>query len=238
MRSVDAEIVITDAAELGVSISETQVSLLLRHLDEVLLANRRLNLTAVTNRSAALSRHIVDSLALVPYLRHQTGPIVDIGSGAGFPGIPLAVAEEGPVDLLEPTKKKAQFLLSCVAQLGGLNGSRVLAERAEDLARSRPETYSIACARAVTSLSSLVELAAPLLRANGVLYAMKGTPERDERERGRLVGELVGLEEAGWDEYVLPRTGERRTVARYQKTGSSRVELPRRTGMAQKRPLG
>ncbi|HET6499117.1 MAG TPA: RsmG family class I SAM-dependent methyltransferase, partial [Coriobacteriia bacterium] len=159
------------------------------------------------------------------------------GSGAGYPGIPLAVLWGTPVDLLEPTRKKSDFLASVVAELGGLNRSHVFPLRAEQLAVERPARYRFAVARAVAALPSLVELACPLLEVGGTLAAMKGTPTSGERESGRIVAEMLGMIETGWSEYQLPFGGERRTVAQYTKNAEPSRSLPRRVGMAQKRPL-
>ena len=233
----DAARIVRLASEMGQTITVEQSATLLAHLDAVLAANRRLNLTAITDRTEAISLHVVDSLAVLRLLDDQRLPIADIGSGAGFPGIPVSIAAGVAVSLVESVKKKALFLSECVMDLGGLNGSEVIPLRAEELARERASAYGCILARALTSLPSLVELASPLLREGGILIAMKGSPTAEERELGACVGHLVGMSEADWIEYRLPDSGQRRTLVRYVRSGPSQIRLPRRTGVAQKRPL-
>jgi len=225
------------ASEMGHTITPERSATLLAHLDAVLEANRRINLTAITDRTEAISLHVVDSLAILGLLDEQHLPIADIGSGAGFPGIPISISGGIPVDLVESVKKKALFLSECVLALGGLHGSQVIPLRAEELARERPAGYGCVVARALCSLPSLVELASPLLRKGGFLVAMKGSPTPAERQEGANAGQLVGMREVDWREYRLPDSGERRTLVRYLRSGPSQIDLPRRTGLAQRRPL-
>ncbi|MFU8890618.1 MAG: 16S rRNA (guanine(527)-N(7))-methyltransferase RsmG [Anaerosomatales bacterium] len=212
--------------------------MLLVHMDKVLAANERLNLTAIKDRTSAIRLHVVDSLALIPHVTRTEARIADIGSGAGYPGVPISIVCLRPVDLVESAKKKARFLEECIHSLGGLSGSESLPMRAEEVAEAHPGQYGCVTARALTSLPSLVELASPLLRDGGQLLAMKGSPTVQEMEAGRTAADLVGLEESELVSYVLPESGERRTLIRYSKTGTPRIHLPRRIGLAQKRPLG
>ncbi len=236
-RRRELESVVSRAFELGVDVTAESAELMLDHLDLVLCANERLNLTSITSREAAVSRHIVDSVAASAHIEHVSTPIADLGSGAGYPGIPVSIAVGEPVELVESIKKKATFLEQCVTDLGGLNGSVVFSLRAEELALQSPGRYGTVLARAVTSLPSLVELASPLLRMSGRLVAMKGSPTAKERESGSAAGRMVGMKECDWVEYALPGSGERRTIVIYQKTAPSDVALPRRVGLAQRGPL-
>lgn len=225
------------ADHLGVDVTEVQCSLLLRHLGWVIEANRSLNLTAITDASRALLLHVVDSLAVVPHIPHTDSRWADIGSGAGYPGIPLAVVCQRPVDLIESVRKKAAFLRQCVNRLDGLSGSVVHALRAEEVAQSFPREYGVVTARALTSLPSLVELASPLLAPGGHLIAMKGVPAATELESGSEAARIVGMRLVLEHRYELPESGESRMLLRYEKVGEPEVSLPRRTGIAQKRPL-
>lgn len=224
------------ASALGVALNHHQVTLLLKHLDSLLVANETMNLTAITDPSEALRLHVLDSLAAVPFIRAVDTPIADIGTGGGYPGIPIAVSMACAVDLVEVVKKKAAFLRAMVETLGGLYGSEVFAHRAEELAHERPAHYCTVVVRALAPLPVLVELASPLLAVGGRLVAMKGTPSSEERTSGAAAGQMVGLSEVAWNEYALPG-GDRRTVAIYQKVEEPVVPLPRRPGIAQKSPL-
>ncbi|MDF1542039.1 MAG: 16S rRNA (guanine(527)-N(7))-methyltransferase RsmG [Anaerosomatales bacterium] len=238
MSQREREQIIELAARLGVVATEFQAELLLEHLSAVLAANEHLNLTAITDRASAIRLHVIDSLALVPHVRSAGDAIVDIGTGAGYPGVPLSIVSLRPVDMVESVKKKARFLEECVRSLGGLSGSEVFPIRVEEAAHARPGLYGCVTARALSALPSLVELASPLLCVGGHLLAMKGSPTAREMEAGRTAAASVGMEESQVVEYVLPDSGEFRTVIRYTKIGRPTVPLPRRIGLAQKRPFG
>lgn len=237
MSVCERDYIIRCAADLGVGVTEEQARLLLSHLDTVLEANQRLNLTAITDRYRGVRLHIVDSLAVLPYVGSAEGSAADIGSGAGFPGIPVAIVAERPLDLIESIKKRAVFLEACVRLLGGLWGTEVLPLRAEEAAESHACSYTCVMARALTSLPALVELASPLLAIGGRLVAMKGAPTVEELRSGEDAARMVGMEESQRVEYRLPELGETRTLVCYTRVGQSEVPLPRRVGLAQKRPL-
>ncbi|MDZ4179026.1 MAG: 16S rRNA (guanine(527)-N(7))-methyltransferase RsmG [Coriobacteriia bacterium] len=217
---------------LGLSVSSEQIGLLVRHANLVLEANTRLNLTRIVEPHAVATLHIADSLA---FTTHATlgGRILDIGAGAGFPGIPLAIIGHD-VWLCESVTKKASFLSTCLADLG-LHG-KVFDIRAEELASTHPAAVDVVVARAVSSLPSLVELAAPLLVPGGRLVALKGSPEDSERAAGVAAAGICGLVLSSEIHYSLP-AGESRAVFVYERVGRSRVKLPRSPGMAQRHPL-
>jgi 16S rRNA (guanine527-N7)-methyltransferase len=229
--------VITAGQELGVAVTELQAARMLDHLGSVLEANSRLNLTAIAEREQAIRLHIVDSLAVAASVGSAEGKIADMGSGAGFPGIPVAIVCQRPVDLIESVKKKAAFLEGCVGALGGLWGTNVLAIRAEEAALMAESRYKHVTARALTSLPALVELASPLLVIGGTLWAMKGTPTKEELESGVRAAGLVGMSEVERLAYSLPSSDERRMIVAYEKVAEPTIMLPRRVGVAQKRPL-
>ena len=224
--------------ELGIPIPGGVTATLVRHLEWLLAENAKVNLTAITDPRAAVRLHTVDSLVPLEELRTAPeGAMLDIGTGGGFPGIPLAVATGRTAVLLDSVRKKCNAVAEFVAG-EGLDGQiTVIPARAEELSRERPEAFSAVTVRAVSELPSIVELAAPLLHDSGILVALKARIEVDELERGRAAGEMVGLEFVSSRTVELPGGGELRTVLVFRKTGPSSVHLPRRIGMAQKRPL-
>lgn len=153
----------------------------------VMEANLLLNLTAHADFETMWERHILDSLAAVDYLRHMESQgvpqrLIDIGSGAGFPGIPLAIALPfWQITSLEATQKKAHFQHGTIERLG-LPNVQVLSERAEELARmpNHREQYGAATARALAPLPVVAELALPFVRVGGVALAWKGPKASDE----------------------------------------------------------
>lgn len=205
-----------------------------------LLAAERASVSSVTGPARAWRVHIVDSLTgLEVAALAEAGRIADIGSGAGFPGLPLAVAlPESRVDLVESVGRKCDFIQRAV-DLAGIPNATVINARSEEIARGTlREAYDAVTARAVGRLSTLAELASPLLHGDGVLVAWKGKRDPDEeRQLQRASGQLAMHPERILD--VGRRAGsEHRHLHVLRKRGSTPEGLPRRPGMAKKRPRG
>jgi len=163
------------AGRANVTLSEAQGNLLGKYLDLLIDANKRMNLTRIIDRESAERLHIADALTLLPYLPPNPHRLVDVGSGGGVPGIPLAIARPDAIVLLiESTQKKAAFLKD-VAEKLGLTNVAVSEWRAEEVARSNSrESFDVATARAVGAMDMLVEWCLPLVRVGGTMLAMKG----------------------------------------------------------------
>jgi 16S rRNA (guanine527-N7)-methyltransferase len=235
--TVDAESVRSALDAAGVPVSLEQAEALAHHADLVLAANERMNLTAIKDVQEFVELHIVDSLAAVhEAVGGPEGPMVDIGTGGGYPGIPLAIVTGRPCVLLEATQKKAVFLEEVVETIG-LPGVSVVNARAEEYADASPGFFSLAVVRGVGELATVVELAAPLLRVGGRLLAYKGRPPADELDRGARAAKLCGMAIRSERRYELP-SGHQRVAIVYEKIAEPTVRLPRRPGMAAKRPLG
>jgi 16S rRNA (guanine527-N7)-methyltransferase len=205
-----------------------------------LLAEERASVSSVTDPGQAWKVHVDDSLSgLEVEALREAGKIADIGSGAGFPGLVLALAlPHAQVDLIESVGRKCDFMKRAVAAAEIAN-AEVLNARSEELAGAeRRESYDIVTARAVGRLSTLAELASPLLRSDGVLVAWKG--KRDPEEEAEL--ELAAPSLAMRPEQVLhvgPYAGSlHRHLHVLRKDGPTPADLPRRPGMAKKRPRG
>jgi 16S rRNA (guanine527-N7)-methyltransferase len=211
------------------------VERLARHLRSVALTNEVMNLTSIAEADF-VPLHMLDSLTALPFLRNAPdGAFADIGSGAGFPGIPLAILSGRPVALVESVRKKAAFLSAVCADLR--LEATVHPIRAEELAAQQPGSFGAVVARAVSALPSLVELATPLLREGGILICMKGRADDDELARGDAAAAVCGLVRERTESVRVPGVDAERTIAVYRKTARPRVKLPRRTGMAQRQPL-
>jgi 16S rRNA (guanine527-N7)-methyltransferase len=166
-------------AELGLGLSRDAQVKLLQHIALLDKWNRVYNLTAIRDRTKAISVHLLDSLAVVPYLTGRR--VLDVGSGAGFPGIPVAVAKPGiEMVLLDSNHKKCAFLRKAVAELQLKNVS-VVCERVESW---RPEVrFDCILSRALAELAEIVALTANLLAPRGIIAAMKGIFPFEEIER-------------------------------------------------------
>jgi len=221
--------------EMGIAATELQLQRIARHLQLVAETNSSFNLTAIAE-SEYVPLHVLDSAAALPLLDSAPpGRFADLGSGAGFPGVPLAVLSGRPVVLVESVKKKAAFLERVVAELC-LEGS-VRGIRAEELALERGVRFAAVTARAVAVLPSLVELASPLLAAGGLLICLKGSPDTGELARGDAAALRCGMERTTSAALVVPHVDARRTVVVYRRSAVPSVALPRRSGMAQRQPL-
>ena len=204
-----------------------------------LLAEERASVSSVVDERA-WRVHVGDSLTglEVPDLR-AAGRIADVGAGAGFPGLVLAVAlPEARVDLVESVGRKCEFMRRAIAAAGIPNAS-VLNARSEDLASGEGrEAYEAVTARAVGRLSTLAELASPLLKPNGVLVAWKGRRDPGEEEQLENAAESLAMRA----EQILDvgnRAGsQHRHLHVIRKTGPTPDNLPRNPGMAKKRPKG
>ncbi|MGC1853419.1 MAG: 16S rRNA (guanine(527)-N(7))-methyltransferase RsmG [Solirubrobacterales bacterium] len=205
-----------------------------------LLAQERASVSSITEPARAWRVHIADSLTgleVAPLA--EAGKIADIGSGAGFPGLPLAVAKpDSRIDLIESVGRKCEFI-ERAAKAAGIANAAVLNARSEELASDeRRGSYDAVTARAVGRLSTLAELASPLLRENGVLVAWKGKRDPDEEAQlERAADQLAMHPEQVLD--VGDRAGSKhRHLHVLRKLGPTPDDLPRRPGMAKKRPRG
>lgn len=169
--------VLRDGARvLGLELTDAQVAQLVRHLDLLDEWGERMNLTAIRDRPSQVTKHLLDSLSVRPYLRGQR--VADVGSGAGFPGIPLAIVAPGMhFALIESTGKKCRFL-EHVRDALGLANVEVVQSRAE--AHQPAQRYDTVTARAVGPVADLVRWAGPLVAGGGRLLAMKGRVPEEE----------------------------------------------------------
>ena len=166
------------AAQLGITLSEEQAQQLIRLLDELDDWNQRMNLTAIRERGQQITKHLLDSLSVQPHLRGMR--IVDIGTGAGFPGIPLAIVNpERHFTLVDSTAKKLKFVAH-VAQLLGLANIVTVHTRAEDY-RAEPR-FDCVISRAVGRVDTFVKWTGQLCVGGGRLLAMKGRYPQEELE--------------------------------------------------------
>jgi 16S rRNA (guanine527-N7)-methyltransferase len=222
----------------GITIDLDRASDMVEYLDLLIDKNKVLNLTRITGDDAALRLHIVDSLLALPEMEAAPqGTVLDLGSGGGFPGVPLCVATGRRGVLLDSVAKKATAVAELLSECGLDSQIVSAASRAETWSNAHRGEYGVVLARAVAPLPSLVELASPLLRRGGWLVALKGSPSAEELERGAAVARIAGMREANRRTCEVPSGGELRTIVSYERVGQSDVKLPRRVGMAQNRPL-
>lgn len=225
-------------ATAGLAVPATVQAIVMSHLEWLLATNEELNLTAVTDPAEAVRLHAVDSLMALPELGSAPeGLLVDIGTGGGFPGLELAVASERTALLVDSVRKKARALNGFLVHQNLAPRISVSEERSETLALQDPGCAAVVTARAVADLPVLVELASPLLVIGGRLVALKARLMEDEVARGAAAADVCGMIPAGSRQFSLPGGDEVRTILVYEKISASKIVLPRRPGVATKKPL-
>jgi 16S rRNA (guanine527-N7)-methyltransferase len=196
--------------------------------------------TSVRAPAEAVDTHIADSLAALPFLGpRRPDAIADVGSGAGFPGLPLAIAlSDSSVDLIESTTRKCRFLERAIRAAGAAN-ARVVCERVEDWARGEgAECYALVTARAVAPLATLIEYASPLLREHGWLVAWKGARDQGEETQAAAAAHVLGMSPIATHQVKPFADARQRHLHLFEKIGPTPDGVPRRSGMARKKPFG
>lgn len=213
-------------------------ALLEKHLQLVIEANKTTNLTRITDVETARILHIEDSLvALQEINAAPQGEYADIGSGAGYPGIPLALATQRKTMLVDSVKKKAAFLEQFVDKLGLKDSVSVYSGRVEELSIERPKSFSVITARAFSSLSSILELTNPLLCRHGQVICYKAHVPKEEYDHAIELEKLLGMKLVSDREALLSDGDTYRRILVFEKEHTAKVKLPRRNGMAQKKPF-
>ena len=227
-----------ELAAYDIQLTDQQLALLLRHLELVIDKNKVLNLTRIDTPESGITRHVVDSLLLLPAFQQTRGAFLDLGTGAGFPGVPLAIASDRSGVLCDSVKKKVVALDEFIQELGLSELLSTSSERAETLAASHKGQFGCVVARAVASLPVLLEYATPLLRRHGRVILTKGKLSDEERAQGAAAARLCGLRLVDVCELELPRDEGHREIVVYEKVAPAKLKLPRAVGKAKKEPLG
>lgn len=223
-------------SQLDLDLDLSDAELCVRHLLMVNQVNQYINLTRISDIHEALVLHVVDSLSLTRDLPIEPERFLDMGTGAGFPGIPFAIYTGCEGVLLDSVGKKINAVDAFIADLG-LDTVSAVHDRCESYASKHASEFDIVFARAVGQMNLIVEYATPFIEEDGYLVMAKANPSDEERRIADKTAELCGLELVGVDEFDLPCELGHRTVYLYQKVSKPRVKLPRAVGLAKKQPL-
>lgn len=221
---------------LGIEVSHDVASVCVRHLLMVNQVNQWMNLTRITDLDDALLLHIVDSLALSLGLPFEPESFLDLGTGAGFPGIPLGSLTGASGILLDSVGKKVSAVRAFIRALN-LDGLQAVHDRAESFAVDHHEQFDLVVARAVGQSGMLIEYATPCLEMDGYLMLAKANVSSDEMRVAQKTATICGLELVGQTQFDLPKDLGHRTLLLYQKVSDSRIALPRTVGLAKREPL-
>lgn len=197
--------------------------------------SKKMNLTSITEDTEVYIKHFYDSLILEKYLDKNIH-LADVGTGAGFPGLPLKIAREDlTVDLIEPTTKRCTFLSQVVNDLK-LENVNIINKRSEDLL-DKKETYDAITSRAVASLNILLELSIPLLRVGGKMYALKGSSFDEEIKEAKNALKELKCKVKNIYEFDLPLDLGHRAIIEIEKNSETNKKYPRVYAKIKKQPL-
>lgn len=226
-------------SELNIEISENQIELFDRYYELLIYWNNKFNLTSITNKEDVLVKHFTDSVALLKYVDISESTLLDVGSGAGFPGIPLRImCDSCKVILLDSLNKRIGFLNEVIKDLG-LSGICAVHGRAEDLARARAyrERFDFVTSRAVANLSILSEYCLPFVRIGGHFISYKsGDVDIEMNDSSNAFSILGGRLENDY-RFSIPGTEYERSFICVEKINRTPDSYPRKAGVPSKKPL-
>lgn len=223
--------------KLGIEVDGCMTDKLALYLDEINTGNRKMNLVSAADDCELAVRHFADSLSCLQFLPEGAIHCVDVGSGAGFPGIPVKIARpEIAMTLVESVGKKADFLSAVVEKLS-LKDVDVIRERAEILGQNEAyrERYDIALSRAAAKLTAALEYTLPLVKVGGCAILFQGRVSMEDLNGIKGVFDVLGGSVADVEPYRLECS--ERALVRVEKTAPTARDYPRRPGLPRKRPL-
>lgn len=226
--------------QLDISLTEHQMNQFMQYYEILIEWNSFMNLTAITDFDEVVNKHFVDSLTLV-YVEDlsQQLNILDLGTGAGFPGIPLKIVFPNlNITLLDSLNKRITFLDHVIEQLG-LDNIHTLHGRAEDYAKNQlyREQFDVVVSRAVANLSTLCEYCIPYCKIHGLFVSYKSDKITTESEFAQDVIQLLGSSFEKQVEFNLPHSDVYRNLFCIRKTSNTPIKYPRKAGLPAKKPL-
>ena len=224
--------------ELNIEISEKQLNQFYNYMNILIEWNKVMNLTNITEPEGIIQKHFVDSLTVLKSIK-ENDSIIDVGTGAGFPGIPIKIVfPETRITLLDSLNKRIKFLEEVINKLE-LKNIETIHGRAEEVAHNKKyrEKYDIAIARAVAPLNVLSEYLLPFVKIGGYAICMKGVKGKEEAEEGKNAIKILGGEITNNREFNLPNTEMARTIIEIEKIKNTEKKYPRKAGTPTKMPL-
>lgn len=235
--SIDKALLIKTAGELGIEISDGKCGKFEEYANLLLKTNESMNLTAITDEKGVTLKHFADSVSVLACDIKQGAKVLDVGTGAGFPGVPLAIMRPDlSITLLDSTRKKLDFIRNSCEELG--IPVTVLHQRAEEAGRAKGqrESYDYVVSRAVASLNTLCEFCLPLVKTGGALIAMKGAKAAEELAEAANAIAVLGGKTEEIKTFELADEGERSLVI-IRKEKPTSPKYPRASGAIAKKPL-
>ena len=216
-------------------LSEEQISQFYRYMELLIEWNQKMNLTAITEPNEVIEKHFIDSLAIMPYINKET-TIIDVGTGAGFPGIPMKIGNSSlKITLLDSLNKRITFLEEIISQLQ-LKEISAVHGRAEEYIREKRETFDIAVSRAVAELPTLLEYLLPYVKIGGKCICMKGPKALEEIQKSKKALEILGGKIESIENIKINEEMERNIII-IQKIKPTPSKYPRKAGKPSKEPI-
>lgn len=224
--------------KMNVESTKNQKEKLYEFMKYLIEINEKVNLTAITEEKEIVLKHFVDSIIIQKYIK-KSDNVIDIGTGAGFPGIPLKIIkEENKFLLIDSLNKRINFIKQVIEKLE-LNKIEAVHGRAEELAQQDKyrKQYDIAVSRAVSKLNILMEYMLPFVKKGGKCICLKGPNIKDELEEAKKAIETLGGKIDKLDEFALPNSDIKRSIVIISKIKETPSKYPRKSGMPNSKPL-
>lgn len=222
--------------KIDVKIKDKEVEQFYEYMNSLLEWNEKINLTAITEPKEVILKHFIDSITIQKYIQKENS-VVDVGTGAGFPGIPLNIVNnEAKYTLVDSLNKRIKFLDEIIDKLN-LKNIETVHSRAEDFAKENRETYDVATSRAVAALNVLLEYLLPLVKVGGLCICMKGSNVQEEIEASSNALKILGGQIEKVEQITLPDSDIIRNIVIVRKVTKTSSEYPRKAGLPSKEPL-
>lgn len=226
------------AKAINIEMNNEQAEKFYKYMKLLIEWNEKINLTAITEENEIILKHFIDSLTVLKYI-NQTDRIIDVGTGAGFPGIPIAIMMPNTkITLLDSLNKRINFLNDVIKELD-LKNIETIHSRSEDCEKdiSKRENYDIAIARAVANLTTLSEYLLPFVKIGGKMICMKGSEVEEELKNADFAIKELGGEITLKDEFCLPESDIKRNIIVAKKVQYTPKKYPRKAGLPAKEPI-
>ncbi len=223
---------------INIVLSGTQKKQFYNYMNLLIEWNKKINLTAIIESEDIILKHFIDSLTVNKFIENESN-IIDIGTGAGFPGIPLKIIKpEIEFELLDSLNKRINFLNEVINNLN-LKNIKAIHARVEEFAKNKKnrEKYNIVTSRAVANLNVLVEYMLPLAKLGGKCICMKGPNIKEEIEKSKNAIKILGGEIESIEEFTLPQSDIKRTIIIIRKIKETPIKYPRKPGIPSKDPI-
>lgn len=239
MDKKEFEKVITEKAkQIEITLTAKQIEQFYQYMELLIEWNQKINLTAIVEEKEIIEKHFIDCLTIVKHIKPNTS-LIDVGTGAGFPGIPIKIVREDvKVTLLDSLNKRINFLNEVIQQLG-LEKIEAVHARVEEAGKNKNdrEKYDVATSRAVANLTTLSEYMLPLVKLNGISICMKGPDVEEEMEASKKAIHILGGKIVMQDKLKLPDSDIKRNNIIISKVEKTPMKYPRKAGTPAREPI-